>query len=212
MNIRLFITLLCAAMCLWAPEVAAQDDDAFFSEKPIVKVKKKKVRKEKKTVAAVPKALRKLKRVSGKVNTKALLYVYLESASWCVPCKKIMPDVVRWYKEMRKDGRVEIVLIGRDHTPEAVAAYIKGYKCKMPAFFNGDKNINKLPGYSKSGGIPHATVVSADGTVVTSGYPTFILSSWAQMADKAEEDAKAEEEAKAAEENSEDASADEEDI
>lgn len=206
MSIRLFIALMCAVMCLWVPEVAAQDDDGFFSEKPIAEVKKKKVRKEKKTVAAVPKALRKLKRVSGKVNTKAVLYVYLESASWCLPCKKIMPDVVKLYKKMRKDGRVEIVLIGHDQTPEGVAAYIKGYKSRMPAFFSGDKNIDKLPGYSRAGGIPHATVVAADGTVVTSGYPTSILPSWEKMADKAEE------EAKAAEEAAEEAAADEDDI
>lgn len=182
-------------------DVVAQDTEEFATEEvtqPVAK-KKKKARKAKKKGALVPKALKKLKRVDGKLNQKALMYVYLQSASWCGPCKKIMPDVVKMYKEMRKDGRVEVVLIGRDDTPDAVAAYIKGYKCKMPAYFSEDKKIGELPGFTKSGGIPHATIVDANGMVIGEGYPTMVLPNWERMVEKLEADAAAAAEAAEAE-------------
>ena len=178
----------------------AQDIDAAPSEEmPVKKSKKKNKKKKKKTAAkakggAVVQALKKVKRVSGRVNQKAIVYVYLQSASWCAPCRKIMPEVVKMYKAMRRDGRVEIVLVGHDRSPEEVKTYIEGYKCKMPAVSKDDKNVDKLPGFSVAGGIPDAIIVDANGKLLGRGYPTSVLPNWKEIADKAEEELKAAEE------------------
>ena len=85
------------------------------------KAKKKKAKKKdsKKTAASkVGKAAGKLKSFNGKANKKALVYVYLQSASWCGPCNKEMPEVVKIYNEMKKDGRAELILVGHDQTED----------------------------------------------------------------------------------------------
>lgn len=177
----------------------AQDIDPVGDEQTEAPVKKSKKKKKKKKAkaGAVPAALKKVKRVSGKLNQKALVYIYLQSASWCGPCKQAMPDIVEAYKEMRKDKRAEIVLIGWDRSPEEVKAYIEGYKCKMPAYYKLAKNVDRLPGFTMAGGIPNATMVDASGKVIRNGFPTFIIPTWKEEVERLE---KAAEEAEAAEE------------
>lgn len=165
----------------------AADEQA---EAPVKKSKKKKKAK----AAAVPATLKKVKRVSGRVNQKALVYIYLQSASWCPPCKKAMPEIVEIYKEMRKDKRAEIVLVGWDYTPEEVKAYIEGYKCKMPAVSKDAKNVDKLPGFAVAGGIPDAIMVDANGNVIKKGYPTYIIPTWKDEVERLEKAAEAAEE------------------
>lgn len=169
----------------------AQDIDSAPSEEMPVKKNKKKKKKKggaKAKGGAVVQALKKVKRVSGRVNQKAIVYVYLQSASWCGPCRKIMPEVVKMYKEMRKDGRVEMILVGHDHSPEEVKAYIEGYKCKMPAISKDGKNVEKLPGFSVAGGIPDAIIVDANGKLLGRGYPTIVLPNWKELADQVEKE------------------------
>ena len=178
-----------------AQDVAPVGDEQ--TEAPAKKAKKKKKAKKSKKAAAVPAALKKVKRVSGKVNQKAQVYIYLQSASWCVPCKQAMPDIVEAYKEMRKDKRAEIVLVGWDRSPEEVKAYIEGYKCKMPAVSKDAKNVAKLPGYTEASGIPHAIMVDANGNVIRQGYPTHLIPTWKTEVERLE---KAAEAAEAAEE------------
>ena len=69
-------------------------------EKKAPKKKKSKKKKSDKKAAATPvgKAVGKLKTFNGKPTKKALVYVYLQSASWCGPCNQEMPDVVNAYK------------------------------------------------------------------------------------------------------------------
>ena len=212
---------LALGLCVMLPCVApAQDLDADAveeadapkkSKKSKKKDKKKKDKKEKKKKAkpgAVVKALKKVKRVTGKVNQNALVYYYLESASWCGPCKQAMPDIVKQYAEMREDGRAEIVLVGWDHTPEGVKSYIEGYDCKMPAVHAEARNVNKLPGYKKAEGIPTVTIVDADGNVLREGSSPYFVSTWREQVAKVEAQRKAAEDAAAAEADEEESAED----
>lgn len=174
----------------------AQDIAPAADEQTEAPVKKSRKKKKTAKAAAVPAALKKVKRVSGRVNQKALLYIYLQSASWCGPCKKAMPEIVEIYKEMRKDKRAEIVLVGWDRSPEEVKAYIESYKCKMPAVSKDARNVDKLPGFAVAGGIPDAIMVDANGNVIKKGYPTYIIPTWKAEVERLEKAAK---EAEAAE-------------
>ena len=183
--------LVMGSQVLPAQDVAPAADEQVEETTP-KKKKKAKKKKAKAKAGAVAKALKKVKRASGRVNQNALVYIYLQSASWCGPCKQAMPGIVEQYKEMRKDGRVEIVLVGHDYTAEGVKAYIEGYKCKMPAVWKDAKNVKKLP------------IVDADGKVLRKGFPTMIIPAWKELADSVEaEKAAAAEEAEAAEDGEE---------
>lgn len=151
-------------------------------EKKAPKKKKSKKKKSDKKATATPvgKAVGKLKTFNGKPTKKALVYVYLQSASWCGPCNQEMPDVVNAYKEMDKDGRAEIILLGHDQTEDGAKKFLKQYKAKFPGILVAGKNVDKLPGFVMANGIPNAIMVDAQGNVLASGFPSEVLAQWKQ--------------------------------
>jgi len=165
-------------------------------EKKTKKKKKSKKSADKKTASAsaVGKAVGKLKTFNGKPSKKALVYVYLQSASWCGPCNQEMPEVAEIYKEMKKDGRAEVILIGADKTEDAAKKFLKQYKAKFPGILIGGKNVDKLPGFTPASGIPDATMVDAEGNVLANGFPSTVLPQWKQAVENLEAADSAEEE------------------
>lgn len=125
----------------------------------------------KKEVPAVVAALKKAKLVHGKVNASAKCFVYLQSASWCGPCRKEMPEIVAEYKNMKKAG-VEVILCGHDDGKKGVKGYVKEFKMPFPAVVAKDL---KLPGFSQASGIPHATFVDKNGKVLADGHGSITL-------------------------------------
>ena len=117
--------------------------------------------------SAVAQALSKFKPVSGKPNMKADYYIYMYSASWCGYCKQCMPGAVAEYKKLRRK-KVEFIIIGGDKSREEAAAYLKGYKAKMPCIFFEDvkaTNFMGLPGCGMPG-FPAISVADKDGKVI----------------------------------------------
>ena len=129
---------------------------------------------EKDTEPAVHAAIAKTDFLNAKPNKKAKYYIYLHSASWCGPCKAIMPDIVKEYKKMKRAG-VEIILMGHDKDEKGVKAYLKSYKAKFPALVDGSPASLAMPGYTPANGIPNATIVDKDGKVITSGHGSIVL-------------------------------------
>ncbi len=120
-------------------------------------------------------ALSKLKWFNGKPNTKAQYYIYLQSASWCGPCRAEMPEIVRAYKAMKKDGRVELVLLGGDKDEKSAKAYLKKYGAKFPGTMRKDEGVSCLPGACKLPCYyPAAVIVRANGEVIESGHGSII--------------------------------------
>ena len=144
------------------------------------KKKSKKADKKKTTVSPVGKAVGKLKTFNGKPSKKAQVYIYLQSASWCGPCNQEMPEVAEAYREMEKDGRAEIILIGHDQTEDGAKKFLKKYKAKFPGILVGGKGVNTLPGFQMAQGIPNAIMVDADGNVLASGFPSSVIPQWKQ--------------------------------
>ena len=193
-TISRFLLLMLLGCAVVLPPCSAQTDDAGDStEQTTTKGKKaKKAKKAKKTddaaedeatddKAAEPEkknafvaAFKNIKSLGGKLNAKAKYYIYLESASWCGPCKKIMPDIVKEYKGMRKAG-VEIILVGHDKTDAEVKAYLKSHHAKFPAVCSSGPAASKLPSYSQASGIPHATWMDVEGNVFLSGHGADVL-------------------------------------
>ncbi len=151
-------------------------------EKKAKKKKKKSKKADDKKAKATPvgKAVGKLKTFNGKPGKKAQVYIYLQSASWCGPCNQEMPEVAAAYKEMDKDGRAEIILIGHDKTDDAAKKFLKQYKAKFPGILVNGKGVDKLPGFQMAQGIPNAIMVDAEGNVLASGFPSSVIPQWKQ--------------------------------
>lgn len=126
----------------------------------------------------VPGALAQFPVFNAKVNPKAEYYIYLCSASWCGHCKKLMPNVVRDYKKMRKSRKVELILISHDKSLAEAKAYPKQLKLNCPTLWIEDmraKVFQRLPGFEDDGsGVPHVFIVDKDGQLLTRGQGSLI--------------------------------------
>lgn len=125
---------------------------------------------------SVATALEDVETFNAELNTKAKYYVYLEAASWCGYCRNEMPAIVQAYQEM-KDADVEIILIGADSTPQDCAAFLEKYGAEFPGVHVRNSVVSQLPGFTRSNGIPSATIVTADGELIKSGHGS-IIKNW----------------------------------
>ena len=148
----------------------------------------KQTKKAKKEIPAVTKALKKTKLFNGRPNAKAKYYIYLQSAGWCGFCRKEMPDIVKGYKEMKKNG-VEIIFCSFDKTQDAAKEFIREFGIRFPAMMEtDDRKGPALPGYERGPGIPWAVIVDAQGHVLRTGQGA-IVNQWSKIVSEAEKKA-----------------------
>ena len=108
--------------------------------------------------------------------SNAQFYVYLSSASWCPPCRAIMPKIVEQYPAIKEAGG-EIVLLCCDRTPEAGRGYLKKYKAQFPAVMADIRSMASmgLPGLQVPRGIPSISIVSPSGELIHAGHAATLL-------------------------------------
>lgn len=169
-TISLIRTVGIMALAALAP-LSAYGNDTDFP-------KSKAAQKGKKAASPVVTAVKKVKKVKGRVNDKADYFIYLYSASWCGPCCKEMPEIVELYKDMKKSGKVDIILFCQDKTPAAAKNFVKDFGIKFLTVMGNDDKAAKVPGHSSPGGIPHCIFVDRNGKQIASGHPGNILSEW----------------------------------
>lgn len=192
--------MLLSGFCLMDLPVHADDDvaeeEVESDEDAPRKKKGKKKRGNRKeesakvadTKSAVLAALENFKVHNAKVNTKAEIYIYLYSASWCRYCCECMPVAVEQYKKMRASRKAEIILIGGDKTEKEAIQYLKSYKLKAPGIMFDALKATKFRGLPSCGmpGFPAVTVVTKDGkmlaNVVGAAQVKGVLTNWKQYA------------------------------
>lgn len=131
-------------------------------------------------VSAVGKALEKADFLTkDRPNPKAKYYLFLYSASWCGPCCREMPHVVRTYRKIRQTDDVELVLFSCDKTEEAAKAWAKEERMKFPIV--KPKKGNGIPGYKPGGSIPRLGIVDGTGKIIITGHPATLLKDWRQV-------------------------------
>ena len=134
------------------------------------------------SAAAVPAKLQEMSLITSTTpKADAGFSVYLSSASWCPPCRAIMPKIVEQYPAIQAAGG-EIILLCCDRTPEAGRAYLKKYGASFPALMADTRNMQKLglPGLQIPRGIPHVSIVKPDGTLIHAGHAATLLN-WANI-------------------------------
>ena len=127
--------------------------------------------------AAVPARLQELTYITDtKPAADAQFYVYLSSASWCPPCRAIMPKIVAEYAAIKAAGG-EIILLCCDRTPEAGRGYVKKYGAKFPAVMSDVRTMAGigLPGLQIPRGIPSISIVSSAGELIHAGHAATLL-------------------------------------
>lgn len=174
----IFATALFGLLAFAPLPITAQDDATETTEKPS---RKKKQKKEKKAASPVVTAVKKVKKVKGRVNEKADYYIYLYSASWCGPCCREMPEIVELYDDIKKTGKVDIILFCQDKTPAAAKAFVKRFDIKFLTVMGSDDKVAKVPGHAPSGGIPHCIFVDRYGRTIRSGHPGNLMSLWESL-------------------------------
>lgn len=129
--------------------------------------------------ASVAESLKQVKFVTGTPMADAQYYIYLFSASWCGPCRALMPHIVAQYPAM-KEAKVEIILISCDDSEQAAKEYVEHYNAGIPGAFIKEPAVRQLPGIAMPRSIPSLIIVDAKGNVVTSGRGSLALS-WKEL-------------------------------
>lgn len=87
-------------------------------------------------------------------------------ATWCVPCKKELPDIQRIYDEKRFDGLVVLLVnVGEDEAD--ATAFLTRLGIAMPVVLDRDSRI--YDGYRLQG-LPDSFFIARDGTLATFHY------------------------------------------
>lgn len=187
-RIFLFLTIAAGIFCANAGVAAAADAAEPAAVTPGKKSKKKKKSEKSQKeaqVGPVGKAMQDAKFFTEvKPNPAATHYFFLESASWCGPCKMVMPKIVEEYPKMREAG-VEVILVANE--PEAAAKqYLEHYKAEFAGMLPVE--AAKIPGYSKdaNAGVPSVCLVDAEGKTVTGGHGRMVLQ-WRQLTNQPED-------------------------
>jgi nucleoredoxin len=89
-------------------------------------------------------------------------YLFYYTASWCGPCQRYTPELVRWYKK-NKNENFELVLITSDSNEDAMEDYAKSKKMPWPQLeFKEAKDFKKRFNHGVRG-IPSLIVCELDG-------------------------------------------------
>ena len=87
-------------------------------------------------------------------------------ATWCGPCRAVIPEMNDWKKKFEKD----LVIVGvSDETSEVVKQFMTKTKMDYTVTTDSSKTMSKVLGVQ---GIPHVLVISQDGIVRYQGFPS----------------------------------------
>jgi thiol-disulfide isomerase/thioredoxin len=94
------------------------------------------------------------------------------TASWCGPCRRFTPDLVKYANEHDKATDFTIILVGSDRSADAQQAYMEKSKMPFLAVPFGSDAAKKIKQSFAGSGIPNLLILGSDGKVVKGSYET----------------------------------------
>ena len=93
-------------------------------------------------------------------------------ATWCGPCRRLIPELNAWQKEFKDD----LVVIGvSDESADKVRGFMKSttveYSMAVDSRKNAPDNIVTMHGQIGVQGVPHVLVIDSTGIVRWQGFP-----------------------------------------
>jgi thiol-disulfide isomerase/thioredoxin len=85
-------------------------------------------------------------------------------ATWCGPCRKVMPDVVETYKEYHDQG-FEVIGISLDKEQTPLEQYLREMGMTWPQYYDGLGWNNKMAKRFGVRAIPHVILIDKNGVV-----------------------------------------------
>lgn len=98
-------------------------------------------------------------------------YLFYYTASWCPPCQKFTPDLVKFYdKNKANSDEFEIVLITSDSDEDAMEEYAKNKKMQWPHLKLSKVESFKSKFEHPGGGIPNLVLTDLEGNLLKTSY------------------------------------------
>ena len=170
-SLYLILVLLCGMPLAYAQEIDEEIDEPVSAvqkgkKKAAKAAKAEDAEKAEKSLSPVAEILSKGTYLTKKKpNLKAKYYGFLRSASWCVPCKMIVPKLLKDYSKM-KGAKMELIFLGQEEV-DVVKQYMKDADYNIPGVMPGE--LGSIPGVQYPNlGFPSLCIVDADGNYVAS--------------------------------------------
>ena len=107
------------------------------------------------------------KKVNAASALKGKMVAVYFSASWCGPCRGFTPQLVKFYKKIRKTNEIEIVFVSSDKTPQDMKKYMKDDAMPWLAVPFNDPAVNKFRNEAGVNGIPQLTIYDKNGKIIS---------------------------------------------
>lgn len=99
---------------------------------------------------------------------KVKYFAFYKSASWCGPCRKFTPELVKFYNRLKPNHpEFELIFISHDQSKDSMKDYMIADKMPWPAFKFG-KHKSLVNSYGN--GIPCLIITDADGKKLYDSY------------------------------------------
>jgi nucleoredoxin len=103
------------------------------------------------------------------LRQKKYIFIYF-SASWCPPCRKFTPELVKFYNQNHeKNGDFDILLVSSDRNQAAMDAYMKQDKMPWAGIKLAQGKTGELKREHKVRGIPHLILLDENDKVLATG-------------------------------------------
>ena len=106
-----------------------------------------------------------------KPNPHAKYYMYLFTASWCSPCRALMPKILAEYPNMVKDNQMEVILVSFDDTEADALIPVNKFAAPFALLMYNTEASAGMPGLPPGvEAIPHIIVVDSSGNFIYRGH------------------------------------------